>query len=169
MKLIKTYILVVISTLMAILYSSCTKDQEPYKSPVIRVHGLFINSDSIKNIDTPVPVGDTLKINLGLECYIHDIEYFHINMDREYAKDSILQQDFLEYCDPLYTNTKEGVYYLKPGVQNMLITLSIIPKRAKEDEKAGIPVSLSLKSKCNSGDDYNPFYVNFNYFITNKK
>lgn len=169
MKLLKTSTLIVFSIFMVSLISSCSKDKEPFYSPAIKVRALFVNSESVVDTKTPIAVGDTLKMPISLEGYIHDIEYFHIKMDREYAQESILQKDFLEYCDPLYTNAEEGLYYFKPGVQNMNLTLLIIPKKAKEDEKAGIPVSLSLKSKCNEGDDYNPYYLDFYYFITNKK
>jgi hypothetical protein len=170
MKLLKTPTLLILSILIISLISSCSKDKEPFMSPFIGIHGLFINSDTIQNLETPIPVGDTLKIPLSLECYMHDIEYLNIKMDREYAKDSIAgQEGFLNFCNPLYTNVEEGVYYFNPGTKNMGIMLLIIPKQAKEDEKSGVPVSISLKSKCNPGDEFNPFYLNFNYFITNKK
>ncbi|MBR2370153.1 MAG: hypothetical protein IKA83_08360 [Paludibacteraceae bacterium] len=164
MKLLKTSILLIIS----ILAVSCL--DEPYRSPNIRVNKLGVNSDTLSSTATPILVGDTLKLSLTLEGFVNDMEYFHINMDREYAKDSIAYtEDLLQYCNPLYTDVKDGLYYFNPGVQNMYLTLLIIPKKAKEDEKAGIPVSLSLKSKCNEGDDYNPYYLDFYYFITNKK
>lgn len=166
MKLLKSAVLLFFSVLIMSLITSCSEKQEPFHSPYIGVHGLFINSDTITDTKTPVSVGDTLKIPLTLECYMHDIEYFNIKIDREYAKDSIEgQEGFLEFCNPLYTNVEEGVYYFNPGTQNMGITLLIIPKQAKEDENTSIPVSLSLKSKCNEGDDYNPFYLNFNFHI----
>ena len=102
--------------------------------------------------------------------FSNDLEYFYINTDREYTKDSIAdQEEFLKYCNKLYTNAKEGTYSFNPGVKNMRITLYLMPQRTKEDENQKIPVSLSLKSNCDTKDEFNPYYLNFNYYITNKK
>jgi hypothetical protein len=165
MKIIKFFIIAIV----AIVAISC--NEEPSRSPYIQPFYVRINSDTItNNSKLEVPVGDTLKLSLSLYGFYHDLEYFSIKMDREYAKDTIAhQEDLLTYCNPLYTNVKEGVYSFKPGVQNMNLTLYLIPKRAKEDTTQPIPVSLSLKSACKTSVEYNPFYMDFNYYITNKK
>lgn len=152
----------------AIILTSCIG--EPTSSPYIQVRNLAINSNKIESTATPVPVGDTLKITLDLYGYSDDLIYFNVNTDREYAKDSIDDQEaFLEFCNPLYTNAKEGTYSFNPGIQNMHLTLFLIAKRAKEDEKSKIPVSLSIKSACDAKEEFNPYYLNFNYYITATK
>jgi hypothetical protein len=164
MKFTKTLTFIAI----AIFLASCIG--EPTRSPFIQVRHLAINSDTIKSTETPVPVGDTLQITMDLYGFTDDLIYFNINTDREYAKDSIADQEaFLKYCDPLYTNAKEGIYSFIPGVQNMHLTLYLIAKRAKEDEKSKIPVSLSIKSACDTKEEYNPYFLNFSYYITNTK
>lgn len=165
MKIIKFFIPIII----AIVAASCIG--EPSRSPSIQTYTLYVNSDTIASTQkTPVAVGDTLKILMDLCGYYDDLEYFYIKTDREYTKDSIADQDeFLSYCNPLYTNSKEGTYSFNSGIKNLRLTLYLIPKRAKEDESQKIPVSLCLKSKCDTKEEYNPFYLNFNYYITNKK
>jgi hypothetical protein len=164
MKIIKTLII----TAIAVFLVSCIDG--PSRSPYIQVRKLAINSDTIKSTETPVPVGDTLQITMDLYGFADDLIYLNINTDREYAKDSIAdQEEFLKYCEPLYTSVKEGTYSFVPGVKNMHLTLYLIAKRAKEDEKSKIPVSLSIKSACNTKEEYNPYYLNFSYYITNKK
>ncbi len=170
MKLFRNSILLVLSILTTSLIVSCDKDKEPFISPSISVHGLYINSDTIASTKTPVPVGDTLKIPLSFYGYMHDIEYINIIMDREYAKDSIAHtEDLLKLCNPLYTNVKEGVYYFNSGIQTISLTLLIIPQRIKEEGKNEFPIKLSLKSKCNEGDEYNPYNLEFYYAIKNKE
>ena len=164
MKIIKLVFFIV----SAIIITSCIG--EPTRSPYIQVRNIAINSDTITSTATPVPVGDTLQIELDLYGFVDDLIYFNINTDREYAKDSIAdQEEFLKYCNPLYTNAKEGTYSFIPGVQNIHLTLFLIAKRAKEDEKSKIPVSLSIKSACDAEEEYNPYYLNFNYYITANK
>lgn len=164
MKSIKFIFLIV----SAIILASCIG--EPTQSPYIQVRALTINSDTIESTKTPVPVGDTLKITMDLYGYANNLVYFNINTDREYTKDSISdQEEFLKYCNPLYTNVSEGTYSFNPGTTNMRITLNLIAKRAKEDESQKIPVSLSLKSECDTKEEFNPYNLNFNYFITNKE
>ena len=165
MKLIKTFILIAVSIAVA----SCIG--EPSRSPHIQTYGLAINSTPISNTqDNPVPVGDTLKIEMELYGFANDLEYFYVDLDREFTKDSIANEnDLLQYCNPLYTNTSQGIYSFIPGIQTMRFTLFLIPKRAKEDEKQKIPVSLALKSTYSKDKDYTTYYLNFNYYITNKK
>lgn len=165
MKLIKALILVAITATLA----SCIG--EPTRSPHIQTYGLAINSTPITNTaDYPVPVGDTLKIEMELYGFANDLEYFQISLDRDFTQDSIANEnDMLEYCNPLYTNTKEGVYSFIPGIQTMRLTLFLIPKRAKEDETQKIPVSLALKSTYTKDKDYTTYYLNFNYYITANK
>lgn len=165
MKIIKFLIPIII----AVVAISC--DQEPSRSPYIQPFGVRLNSDTIAFSDTiKVPVGDTLKLGLGLLGFYHDLEYFYIKTDREYTKDTIAhQEDLLKYCNLLYTNVKDGTYSFNSGVQNMNLTLYLIPQRAKEDESQPISVSLGLKSACKTSVEFNPFYLNFNYYITNKK
>ena len=165
MKLIKTLILIAISIVVA----SCIG--EPSRSPHIQTYGLAINSTPITNTaDNPVPVGDTLKIEMELYGFEEDLEYFHIDLDREFTQDSIANEnELLQYCNPLYTNTKEGIYSFNPGIKNMSFTLFLIPKRAKEDETQKIPVSLALKSTYTKDKDYTTYYLNFNYYITANK
>lgn len=152
----------------AIILSSCIG--EPTRSPYILVSKLAINSDTIKSTSTPVPIGDTLQITMDLQGFSNDLEYFQINMDRDYSKDSIADAEaFLELCNPLYTDAKNGLYAFKPGIKNVHMTLFIMPKRAKENIEEGIPMSLSIKSNCNTGDETNPFSIGFNYYITNKE
>lgn len=158
-----------VSTIATIALASCIG--EPSKSPSIQTYTLYVNSDTISSTkNTPVPVGDTLKITMDLNGYYDDLEYFYIKIDREYTKDSIAdQEEFLKYCNPLYTNTKDGTYSFNSGVKNIRLILQLIPQRAKQDETQAIPVSLCLKSKCDTKEEYNPYYLNFNYYITNKK
>lgn len=165
MKTIKLLLL----TAIAILAVSCIG--EPSRSPYIQTYNLLINSDTITSTEkTPVPVGDTLKITMDLCGFYDDIEYFYIKTDREYTKDSIANQDeFMSYCNTLYTNAKEGTYSFNSGIKNMRLTLLLIPQRAKEDESQKIPVSLCLKSTCDTKSEFNPYYLNFNYYITNKQ
>ena len=165
MKIIKFFI----SIIIAIVVASCIG--EPTRSPYIQTYNLYVNSDILTSTEkTPIAVGDTLKIVMDLYGFSNDLEYFYINTDREYTKDSIAdQEEFLKYCNPLYTNVKEGTYSFIPGVQNMHLTLYLIAKRAKEDEKSKIPVSLSIKSACDAEEEYNPYYLNFNYYITANK
>lgn len=165
MNFIKFFILTVITITLA----SCI--EEPSISPSIQTYTLCINSDTITSTkNTPVPVGDTLKITMDLNGYYDNLEYFYIKTDREYTKDSIAdQEEFLKYCNPLYTNTKDGTYSFNSDVKNIHLTLYLIPQRAKEDETQTIPVSLCLKSTCDTKEEYNPYYLNFNYYITANK
>lgn len=164
MHLIKTSVFIA----LAILLAACIKD--PYRSPYIQVTNIAINSDTIESTETPVPIGDTLQISMSLQGFVNNLEYFQITMDRDYAKDSIDDTEtFLEYCNPLYTRAKDGLYSFNPGINNMYLTLFIIPKRTKDDEKEKVPVTLSIKSDCNTGDETNPYTIGFSYYITNKK
>lgn len=165
MKSLKLILFIVATTIL----TSCIGD--PTKSPHIQTYGLAINSTPITNTaDNPVPVGDTLKIEMELYGFTEDLEYFQVELDREYTKDSIANEnDFLQYCNPLYTNTKEGIYTFYSGIKTMHFTLFLIPKRTKEDEKQKIPVCLTLKSTYSKDKDYNPYYLNFNYYITANK
>jgi hypothetical protein len=164
MKFIKTLTF----TAIAIFLASCIG--EPTRSPLIQVSNLAINSDSIESTQTPVPVGDTLQITIDLLGFVNELEYFQITTDREYTKDSIAdQEEFLKYCNPLYSNPANGIYAFNPGVTNIHLTLFLIPKKAKEDETEKIPVGLSLKSNYSEKGDYNIYNMNFSYYITNTK
>ena len=150
-----------VSTIATIALASCIG--EPSKSPSIQTYTLYVNSDTITSTkNTPVPVGDTLKITMDLNGYYDDLEYFYIKTDREYTKDSIAdQEEFLKYCNPLYTNTKDGTYSFNSGVKNIRLILQLIPQRAKQDETQAIPVSLCLKSKCDTKRGIQPLLFEF--------
>ena len=168
MKTMMKFIKTLTFTAIAIFLASCIG--EPTRSPLIQVTGLAIDSTSIESTATPVPVGDTLKITMNLQGFVNDLEYFQIDMDRDYAKDSIADTEaFLKYCNPLYSKPEEGVYTFNAGVSNIRCTLYIIPKRSKENEKEGIPVKLNLKSNCKLSGEANPYPLQFNYYITNKQ
>jgi hypothetical protein len=165
MKHIKTLILIAIATMLA----SCIG--EPTRSPHIQTYGLAINSTPISNTkEYPVFVGDTLQIEMELYGFQDDLEYFQVSVDREFTNDSIAnEEDFLQYCNPMFTNAKEGVYSFNPGIKTMHLTLFLMPKRAKEDTTQPIPVSLALKSAYKKDKDHTTYNLNFNYYIKNKE
>ena len=81
MKSLKLILFIVATTIL----TSCIGD--PTRSPHIQTYGLAINSTPITNTaDNPVPVGDTLKIEMELYGFTEDLEYFQVELERIYKR-----------------------------------------------------------------------------------
>jgi hypothetical protein len=131
-------------------------------SPAVAVYGMWIDTTAIQSTQTPIEVGDTLRLSLGLRGYGHQLNYFKVDFDREYFKDSLFSQEDLERLCVYGTNPEKGYYLFQEGTTDIInVTWHLIPLKAREKQDISFPVQMIIQNDTKVDNQFNPNVLGF--------
>lgn len=135
-------------------------------SPMITVQGMWIDTTAIQTTQTPIEVGDTLRMYLGLHGYTHQLKYVKINVDREYFKDSLFSTQFVDSFCTTGTQPENGHYVFKPGYSDFYVMWHLIPKKARENQDTPFDVQMIIENDTKVDNEFNPNSLSFHVLVS---
>lgn len=141
------------------LFTSCLGN---YNNPRIVFHRLYLNDKQIANTETPIPVGDTLYIEVELNGCGNELTQLQIDIDREYLKDSLITvtEQKEELCTE-YSQPSKGFYQFKPETYVIGTYWMLIPIKARVDQSETFTINMRLQNESKVEDPYNPYVKEF--------
>lgn len=128
---------------------------------------MWINTTPLSSTQTPIEVGDTLRMLLALQGYGHQLHYVKVLVDREYFKDSLLSaSDVEKFCTDM-SMPKEGYFVFKEGVTDLFnVPFCLIPKKARENQKTPFEVQMIIENDTKVDNEFNPNYLRFHVLVS---
>ena len=140
-------------------FTSCLGN---YNNPRIVFHRLYLNEKQIANTETPIPVGDTLYIEVELNGCGNELTQLQIDIDREYLKDSLITvTEQKEQLCTEYSQPSKGFYQFKPETYVIGNYWMLIPIKARADQSENFTVTMSLQNESKVEEPYNPYTQEF--------
>lgn len=130
-------------------------------SPAVVVYGMWIDTTAIQSTQTPIEIGDTLRLYLGLRGYGHQLKYVKINFDREYFKDSLFSQADLDSICTYGTDAEKGYYRFKESISDVSVMWHLIPLKARDKQDTPFQVQMIIENDTKVDNEFNPNALSF--------